>query len=60
MFLQKKSLKKLRELINEETEYSRGRELVEFFNNLGFKDSYGQGFSSRGFFTFFSTKSSFD
>jgi len=46
-----KSLEKLRELINEETEYRSGPKLVSFFNELGFNDSYRQGFPSRWFFT---------
>lgn len=51
MILQKKTLEKLRLLINEETEYRKGPELVEFFNDLGFRDSYGQGFPSRWIYT---------
>lgn len=51
MILSKKTLEKLRELINEETEYRSGPKLVEFFNNLGFNDSYGQGFPSRWMYT---------
>jgi len=51
MILSRKSLEKLRTLINEETEYRSGPELVSFFNELGFKDSYGQGFPSRWMFT---------
>ncbi len=51
MILQQKTLEKLRELINEETEYRSGPKLVEFFNNLGFKDIYGQGFPSRWKYT---------
>jgi hypothetical protein len=51
MILQKKTLEKLRLLINEETEYRKGPELVSFFNDLGFNDSYGQGFPSRWIFT---------
>jgi hypothetical protein len=44
MILSKKALEKLRDLINEETEYRSGPKLVQFFNKLGFTDSYGQGF----------------
>ena len=44
MILQKKTLEKLRNLINEETEYRSGPKLVQFFNELGFNDTYGQGF----------------
>jgi hypothetical protein len=51
MILQAKSLEKLRNLINEETEYRSGPKLIAFFNDLGFKDSYGQGFPSRWIFT---------
>lgn len=51
MQLNDKSLKKLRLLINEETEKRSGRKLVAFFNDLGFHDSYGQGFPSRGDYT---------
>ncbi|MBN2892079.1 MAG: hypothetical protein JXL97_09445 [Bacteroidales bacterium] len=51
MILQKKTLERLRDLINEETEYRKGHELVAFFNELGFKDSYGQGFPSRWVYT---------
>jgi hypothetical protein len=51
MILTPKSLEKLRLLINEETEYRSGPQLVQFFNSLGFNDSYGQGFPSRWVFT---------
>lgn len=51
MKLQQKSIEKLRQLINEETEYRTGPSLVSFFNELGFKDSYGQGFPSRWIYT---------
>lgn len=51
MILNEKALEKLRNLINEETEYRSGPKLVEFFNTLGFKDSYGQGFPSRWIYT---------
>lgn len=51
MILQDKTLEKLRDLINEETEYRSGPKLVSFFNDLGFNDSYGQGFPSRWFYT---------
>ncbi|MFC3105860.1 hypothetical protein [Salinisphaera aquimarina] len=51
MILSPKSLEKLRLLINEETEYRSGPQLVQFFNNLGFKDAYGQGFPSRWVYT---------
>ena len=51
MILTPKSLEKLRLLINEETEYRSGPQLVQFFNALGFNDSYGQSFPSRWIFT---------
>ncbi len=51
MILTPKSLEKLRLLINEETEYRSGSQLVQFFNALGFNDSYGEGFPSRWIFT---------
>lgn len=51
MNINSKSLEKLRELINEETEYRSGPKLVSFFNELGSNDNYGQGFPSRWFFT---------
>jgi len=51
MILHDKSLEKLRLLINEETEYRSGPKLVSFFNDLGFNDSYGQGFPSRWIYT---------
>lgn len=51
MILQPKTLQKLRELINEETEYRSGPQLIKFFNALGFNDSYGKGFPSRWMYT---------
>lgn len=51
MILSKRTLEKLRQLINEETEYRSGPKLVEFFNELGFNDSYGKGFPSRWMYT---------
>src|SRR6218665_928132 len=51
MVLSKKTLEKLRELINEETENRSGSKLVSFFNQLGFNDVYGQGFPSRWKYT---------
>lgn len=51
MNLSANTLEKLRELINEETEYRSGPKLVQFFNRLGFNDSYGQGFPSRWMYT---------
>jgi hypothetical protein len=51
MLLQSKTLEKLRRLINEETEYRSGPQLVSFFNDLGFNDEYGRGFPSRWIYT---------
>ncbi len=51
MILSKKSLEKFRELINEETEYRSGPQLVKLFNGLGFNEQYGQGFPSRWMYT---------
>jgi len=51
MILQSKSVEKLRLLINEETQYRSGPQLVQFFNELGFSDQYGQGFPSRASYT---------
>ena len=51
MLLQQKTLEKLRNLINEETEYRSGPKLVTFFNELGFSDVYAQGFPSRWIYT---------
>lgn len=51
MVLSQKTLEQLRILINEVTEYRTGSKLVAFFNNLGYNDSYGQGFPSRGTYT---------
>lgn len=51
MEINQKSIEKLRLLINEETDYRSGPQLVQFFNDLSFNDSYGQGFPSRWIFT---------
>ncbi len=51
MIVNKKTLEKLRFLINEETVYRKGPMLVSFFNELGFNDTYGQGFPSRSIYT---------
>ena len=51
MEISPKTLEKLRNLINEETEYRSGSNLVTFFNNLGFNDVYGPGFPSRWIYT---------
>lgn len=51
MILSHKTLECLRDMINEKTEYRSGPKLVQFFNQLGFRDSYGQGFPSRWVYT---------
>lgn len=51
MTINDKSIEKLRNLINEETEYRSGPKLIAFFKDLGFNDSYGQGFPSRWKYT---------
>ena len=51
MRINKKALEKLRNLINEETEYRSGPKLIELFNKLGFNDLYEQGFPSRWKYT---------
>lgn len=51
MILQNKSLEKLGLLINEETQYRSGPQLIQFFNELGFNDTYGEGFPSRASYT---------
>lgn len=51
MILQKKTLERLRDLINSDTGYRSGPQLVSFFNNLGFNDTYGSGFPSRSIYT---------
>ena len=53
LILCKKTLEELRKIINGDgtDDYKSGPKLVDFFNELGFNDSYGQGFPSRWFFT---------
>ncbi|MHB1107148.1 MAG: hypothetical protein ACYCZ2_12360 [Lutibacter sp.] len=51
MKINDKSIEKLRNLINEDTEYRSGPKLIEFFSDLGFCDTYGQGFPSRWKYT---------
>jgi hypothetical protein len=51
MTINPKTLEKLRLLINEETEYRSGPQLVAFFNSFGFNDTYASGFPSRKDFT---------
>ena len=45
------SLEKLRKLIIEEITYRSGPELVKYFNDIGFDDTYERGFPSRWIFT---------
>jgi len=47
MKLEQKTLEKLRDMITHETEYRSGPKLVWFFNSLGSRDVYQQGFPSR-------------
>lgn len=52
MNIQRKTLEKLRNLINEETEYRKGHEIVAFFNDFdNSRDTYGNGFPSRWIYT---------
>lgn len=51
MILSPKTLEKLRLLINEETEYRSGPQLIQLFNQLGSNDQYGKGFPSRWMYT---------
>ncbi|MFW6110270.1 MAG: abortive infection family protein [Patescibacteria group bacterium] len=54
MKISTKTLQFLRDLItgdSGDTEYKSGPQLVEFFNNFGFKDEYGKGFPSRWYYT---------
>lgn len=51
MKLSPKTIKVLREIINEKSQYRSGPMLVEFFNDFGFHDVYGQGFPSRWAYT---------
>lgn len=51
MKLQNKTIEKLRVLINEETEYRSGPQLVSLFNHYGFHDIYGSKFPSRWVYT---------
>lgn len=51
MHISQKTIEKLRLLINEESEYRSGPKLIAFFNQYGFRDSYGSGFPSRWVYT---------
>lgn len=49
--LSDKTMKRLVVLINEETTYRSGPQLVHLFNSVGFHHVYGQGFPSRAAYT---------
>lgn len=51
MKLSQQTIKQLVDLIDYKTGYRTGPQLVAFFNNYGFNDSYGPGFPSRGAYT---------
>lgn len=51
MKLSIQTIKKLAEIIDTKPNYRSGPELVEFFNLLGFHDSYYSGFPSRHIYT---------
>lgn len=53
MQLSKRTLEELRNIINGDgsPDYRKGYQLVDFFNDLGFHDVYGQGFPSRWIYT---------
>ena len=51
MKLSAKTIQVLREIINEKSQYRSGPMIVQFFNELGFHDVYGQGFPSRWAYT---------
>ena len=53
MQLCKRTLEELRNIINGDgtPDYRKGYQLVDFFNDLGFRDTYGQGFPSRRMYT---------
>ena len=53
MQLSKRTLEELRNIINGDgtPDYRKGYQLVQFFNDLGFNDKYGQGFPSRWVYT---------
>ena len=51
MTLSDKTLEKLQRLINEESCYRSGKDLIKFFAAFGFNDSYGPGFGSRKDYT---------
>lgn len=51
MIISTQTLELLGEIINEKSQYRSGPKLVNFFNELGFNDMYGQGFPSRKDYT---------
>lgn len=53
MRLCKRTLEELRNIINGDgtADYRKGYQLVDFFNDFGFHDVYGQGFPSRWVYT---------
>ena len=51
MHLSTKTLEKLRDLINEITEYRSGPKIIDFFGMFDYQDVYGQGFPSRWMYT---------
>ena len=54
MKISEKTIKVLAKVVTGDSEispYKKGAQLVEFFNNLGFNDTYGQGFPSRWYYT---------
>lgn len=50
MTISEKTLIRLRDIVTHEIEYKSGPDLVNFFNQFGFNDSYGQGFPSRWYY----------
>lgn len=53
MHLSSKTLEKLRDLINETTEYRSGPKIIDFFSTFDYMDTYGQGFPARWAYTDF-------
>ena len=51
MHLSPKTLEKLRDLINEITEYRSGPKIIDFFGMFDYQDVYRQGFPSRWMYT---------
>jgi len=51
MKIHQKTIEKLRQLINEETQYRSGPDLIAFFKPFGFQDIYGPEFPSRWMYT---------